>query len=68
MNIDRILAGLGDDDDVPQSPSPSGFVRMDEHFVAADFALETESTAPAFTKRDSRGRRWLGKSWSQPGQ
>jgi hypothetical protein len=41
---------------VPQNPATSGFVPMDEHFVSADFALETESTAPVFTKRESRKR------------
>lgn len=74
MNIDALLAGLPDLDDdalVPTGPRADNLVAMDEHFVNADFALETD--APTFTKRDNerrdaQGRRWLGKAWSAPGR
>lgn len=59
MNIDAILAGLPDLDDdaiVPQSPRTDDLVAMDDAFTASDYALETEATAPTFTKRESRKR------------
>ena len=37
---------------VPQPPRSSGSVRLDEAFVAVDFAIE-EETASTFTKRSA---------------
>jgi hypothetical protein len=47
--------------------------RLDDFFTNADHGIESEDDAPTFTKRvserrDAQGRRWLGKSWSAPGQ
>lgn len=40
MNIDQLLAGLGDDESIPTGPSSTGFVELDQHFTATDFGLE----------------------------
>jgi len=39
MDINRALANMDDDDEIPQSPSATGFVAMDKFFEAADFAI-----------------------------
>jgi hypothetical protein len=51
---------------VPETPATSGFVELDQAFTASDYGIEFEDTS--FAKRDSQGRRWLGKKWSAPGQ
>jgi hypothetical protein len=65
MNVDLALL-LMDDNAIPSTPQASDSIRMDTFFEDADFGLEPEVTV--FVKRDSLGRRWLGKAWSQPGQ
>lgn len=78
--IDPLLADLVSE--VPRNPQSSGFVRLDEDFVLADFGIEGESPSSTLAKdnttislerqdlRDGQGRRWIAKRgvWSAPGQ
>jgi hypothetical protein len=51
----------------PQQPED----RQDNFFEAADYGLQPEDTPLVkrdSERRDAQGRRWLGKSWSAPGQ
>jgi len=50
MDINRALANMDDDDPVPQSPSATGTVRLDDFFESADYGLEEENSR-SFTKR-----------------
>lgn len=49
MDIDKVLAGLPDDEPVPQTPRNTGFVAMDDAFAASDFGIQEAET---FTKSD----------------
>jgi hypothetical protein len=39
MNLDLVLAGLGDDDEIQGIPQNSGFVPMDDAFTDSDYGL-----------------------------
>jgi hypothetical protein len=51
MDIDRVLAGLPDDESIPQMPRGDNLVALDDAFESADYCLgEAEAT---FSKRSS---------------
>jgi hypothetical protein len=56
VDINRVLANMEDDDPVPQSPSASGSVRLDDFFENVDHRIPDENDADTVIMKLPMGR------------